>query len=176
MRLRGIEGFFEGPKRISPRRCELAGCGLATREGKAYCSAHVEHHPYVQGLLEQLASREAEDDLVARRGPRAANVAGITAQEILQHIAFHGARTEERLCRELNLDHKTLTGYVEALRRARLVKLGRTKRGSTLVRLTDLALGLSIETAGVAQGQGEVAVAEPLRAAEAAGRSAKKTG
>jgi predicted transcriptional regulator len=92
-------------------------------------------HPYVQDLIMRLEEREAEDERVNRRGPRAVNLQGITTQEILQHLAFHGPRTEERLCRELNLEVKTLQGYVQAMRRKKLVTLGHTKRGSTVVKL-----------------------------------------
>jgi predicted transcriptional regulator len=93
-------------------------------------------HPYVQDLIARLEQRESEDERVHKRGPRAVNLQGITTQEILQHLAFHGPRTEERLCRELNLEVKTLQGYVQALRRKKLVTLGHTKRGSTVVKLT----------------------------------------
>lgn len=123
-----------GP-RPTPRHCEVSGCGKSTREGKAFCTDHVELHPYVRALLEQLEQRAAEDDAVRARGARAANLDGITAQEILQHLAVHGPRTEERLCRELNLEAKTLKGYVLALRREKRVRLGHTKRGSATVKL-----------------------------------------
>lgn len=135
MRLRAFQGLLHQPRRLSPRHCEAPDCNQATREGKAYCSDHVEMHPYVQDLIMRLEEREAEDERVNRRGPRAVNLQGITTQEILQHLAFHGPRTEERLCRELNLEVKTLQGYVQAMRRKKLVTLGHTKRGSTVVKL-----------------------------------------
>ncbi|MCO5169301.1 MAG: hypothetical protein M9894_23400 [Planctomycetes bacterium] len=150
MRLRAFQGLLHQPRRLSPRHCEAPGCSQATREGKAYCSDHVEMHPYVQDLIARLEQRESEDDRVNRRGPRAVNLQGITTQEILQHLAFHGPRTEERLCRELNLEVKTLQGYVQALRRKKLVTLGHTKRGSTVVKLA----------------KGLVRAAEPIKAEE----------
>jgi hypothetical protein len=134
MKLTNLQGLFSGPRRIAPRHCEHIGCDQATREGKAYCSDHVEQHPYVQELLSRLAERDRQDDDVARRGSKAADLEAITAQEILAHLAFHGPRTEERLCRELNVGDKTLVGYVQALKRAKLVTLAQTKRGSTLVK------------------------------------------
>jgi hypothetical protein len=140
MKLTNLQGLFTGPRRIAPRHCEHDGCDQATREGKAYCSDHVEEHPYVQGLLNRLAERDRQDDDVARRGSKAVDLGGITAQEILAHLAFHGPRTEERLCRELNVGDKTVAGYVQALKRARLVTLGTTKRGSTLVKPARRAL------------------------------------
>lgn len=135
MRLKNLGGFFTGPRRISPRHCEQPGCNQATREGKAFCSEHVEEHPYVKELIARLAERDRQDEEVNKKGSKAATLDAITAQEILQHLAFHGPRTEERLCRELNVDTRTLKGYVAALKRHRLVTLGTTKRGSTLVKL-----------------------------------------
>lgn len=40
------------------RMCEFAGCTHATREHKPFCSDHVEHHPYVQAII----NRNANDD------------------------------------------------------------------------------------------------------------------
>lgn len=40
-----------GRDRHRGRRCELPGCIQSTREGKPYCSDHVEMHPYVQAIL-----------------------------------------------------------------------------------------------------------------------------
>lgn len=143
MRLQNLGGLFTGPRRISPRHCEHPGCNQATREGKAYCSEHVEEHPYVKELIARLAERDRQDEEVSKRGSKAVALDAITAQEILQHLAFHGPRTEERLCRELNVDVRTLKGYVGALKRARLVTLGTTKRGSTLVKLVKGKLALA---------------------------------
>jgi len=115
--------------------CEAAGCSQPTREGKPYCSKHVEEHPYVQELLGKLADKAAEEGRVQRQGSRAVDVDGLTAQEILLFLKVHGGRTVQRLSRELNIDCKTLEGYVSALRRRKLVKTSPTRRGGSIVRL-----------------------------------------
>lgn len=127
--------FYFARNRLRPRRCAAPGCAVATREGRDYCSDHVEQQPYVQALLAKLEERELQDDRVKSTGPKAVDLSGITSREILQHLAFHGPRTEERLCRELDLDLKTLSAYVSAMRDKGLVRLGQTKRGSTVVKL-----------------------------------------
>ena len=66
-----------------------------------------------------------------------AALAGLTARELVLHLSLHGARTVERLSRELQLDPKVLDGYVSALVSKGAVTLGRTNRGSTVVRLSD---------------------------------------
>ena len=87
------------------------------------------------GTVSNLSTKDEQDEAVNKKGPRAVNLDSITVQELLQHLEMHGARTEERLARELNLELKTITSYVRALRRGRLVTTGYTKRGSTLVKL-----------------------------------------
>jgi hypothetical protein len=117
------------------RVCDMEGCIHTTREGKPFCPDHVEMHPYVQAILGTLAEREDEEEKVRQRGHRAVNPTGLTARELVLHLSLHGARTVERLSRELQLDTKVLDGYVGALVRKGVVALGRTNRGSTVVRL-----------------------------------------
>ncbi|MEZ6185080.1 MAG: hypothetical protein R3F62_08740 [Planctomycetota bacterium] len=97
----------------------------------------MEEHPYVREILSTLQRREEEEALVRSRGSRAVDPGGLTARELVLHLSLHGARTIERLSRELQLDTKVLDGYVSALVGQGQVTLGRTNRGSTVVRLTD---------------------------------------
>ena len=131
--------FARAKTKTESRTCDHPGCVERTRDGKPFCLDHVEDHPYVRGLLAQIAEREAQDDLVSRKGPRAVELDGVTVQEILQHLELHGARTKERLVREVNLPAAVLHGYVRALVKRGLVKLGKTKRGSTVVRPVNAA-------------------------------------
>ncbi|MDC3379430.1 hypothetical protein OAX78_04020 [Planctomycetota bacterium] len=126
---------FRSSLSSTTRACAARRCAATTREGKPYCPDHVESHPYVQNILSILAEREAEEETVRQRGPRAVDPHGLTAKELVLHLSLHGARTVERLSRELQLDTKVLDGYVGALVRRGVVSLGRTNRGSTVVRL-----------------------------------------
>lgn len=117
------------------RGCHSSGCSHTTREGKPYCPDHVGQHPYVQEILSALEERRAEDDKVRARGARAVNLKGLTAKEILLHLTLHGSRTIERLSRELQIDNEVLLGYVRALVKRGVIDLGRTNRGSTVVKL-----------------------------------------
>ena len=80
--------------------------------------------------------REKELDKVRARGARAVNVKGLTAKELVLHLTLHGARTIERLARELQLEGEVLQGYVRALVKQGTLDLGRTNRGSTVVKLS----------------------------------------
>ena len=115
----------------------MAGCLKTTREGKPFCPDHVEQHAYVQGILGMLADREAEEARVRDQGADAVDPEGLTARELILHLTLHGARTVERLSREMQLDGPALQGYVHALVERNVVELGRTNRGSTVVKLLE---------------------------------------
>lgn len=136
---RAVEHLSYRSSTSTTRFCDHLGCVQTTREGKPYCPDHVEQHPYVQAILSTLAEREAEEEKVRVRGSKAVNPIGLTARELVLHLSLHGARTVERLSRELQLDAKVLEGYVAALVRQGIVALGRTNRGSTVVRLARLS-------------------------------------
>lgn len=136
---RAIEHLSLRSTSSTTRFCDVPGCTQTTREGKPYCPDHVDHHPYVQSILSMLADRESEEERVRQRGFKAVNPSGLTARELVLHLSLHGARTVERLSRELQLDTKVLDGYVGALVRKGVIALGRTNRGSTVVRLAKLS-------------------------------------
>jgi len=128
------------------RFCEVPACTQTTREGKPFCPDHVDHNPYVQDILEHLAVREDEEDRAKReairlRGnPRSklrdfADLDGPTAKMLIQYLEIHGAKTMERLARDLQLDDDVLNMFVRALVNANRVDLDYTKRGSQVVRL-----------------------------------------
>lgn len=150
-RVRQVDALLAGGggqplRRQGGRKCDAPGCTATTREGKPFCTEHVEMHSYAQAVLQTLAERERQDDAVARKGGRAARLDALTVQEIRVHLEHNGPRTVERLVRELNVDEKTIRGYVAAMRRAGLVRMGRTKRGSDLVRLAQAKVARPVQT------------------------------
>lgn len=136
--------------RTKTTHCDEEGCSRATREGKPYCSEHVDRLPYVQTLMDRIADKEAEEDRVAKRGIRAVEISGLTAREILLALWVNGERTVARLSRELNLEFETVKVYVRALQRRGLVDVKPTRRGAGIVRLTGRLSGLS-DPRGLAQ-------------------------
>jgi hypothetical protein len=119
------------------RVCEAKGCSQTTREGKPYCSEHVELNPQAALIMATLARQEIDDSYVTRPGTPVSryNIKGITAQAILQQLGEHGTRTYARLRRELTLDEDVLDGYAEALIREGLVVKGKTQRGNPTLAL-----------------------------------------
>ena len=134
MRPKTIEPHFSSTS-TTTRSCIAKGCDDTTREGKPYCPEHVDLNEYVVNILGILAERKAEQNRVRVEGPSAVNPKGLTSKELILHLSQHGSRTVERLSREFQLDTPVMHYYVNALLAQGKVVLGRTTRGSTVVRL-----------------------------------------
>ena len=135
MRPRTVDLVSNSHHPSATRSCESRGCSNTTREGKPFCPDHVENHDYVRTILKALQEREAETARVRQHGPCAVDTEGLTAKELVLHLSLHGSRTVERLSREFQLESNVMFNYVSALRSEGRVVLGRTTRGSTVVRL-----------------------------------------
>jgi len=47
--------------------CASDGCGKSTREGKPFCSLHIEQADYIQAILSELACREKEEAVLNKK-------------------------------------------------------------------------------------------------------------
>ena len=111
--------------------CKL--CGASTREGKEYCSEHVEMLPYVQDLHKRMTEALQEEQRIFSRGSAEATIDSICAKDILLYLKLNGAHTIARLARELNRNIKVIRGYVLALKAHSLVSTRRNRQGATVV-------------------------------------------
>ncbi len=50
--------------------CQDKECLKSTREGKPFCSMHIEQAPYIKNILRQLADRNEEAKLLEKRSAR----------------------------------------------------------------------------------------------------------
>jgi hypothetical protein len=116
-------------------RCNAEGCDDSTREGKPYCPEHVGQNDYVRNLLNKLDAKEKEAEAVRKKGQRVIDNDSITLQEIVQDLNIHGPRTIARLCRDTQLEHDVLVGYIDRLEKEGRVKKFRTSRGNDSVKL-----------------------------------------
>lgn len=128
------------------RHCHAEGCKKATTGRKPFCVDHVEMLAYVQGLQERIASREAEWLRVGRLGPRAVDVAGLTAQEIIHYLHVHGPCTVRRLAKDLAMERSLLDSYVSAFATRGMVEISENNRGVCV--LTMLAEGDAVLAKG----------------------------
>lgn len=130
--LRALQLFCEQAQ-ITVRVCDVPGCFENTREGKIYCSDHVENQPYIKELVRRIQDRMEEDELVRREGSNAVNLTGITSKEIKLQLQYCGTRTEERLTRELQIDKTVVHNYAIRLQKEGVVRFGRTNRNNLTV-------------------------------------------
>jgi len=125
--------------------CRVDSCQGSTREGKTFCTDHIEFQPYIRDLLQRIITRNKEDEQVRTEGSKAVNLDGITSQEILLHLRQGGTRTEERLERETRLDKVIIHNYLVRLSMEGKVRFGRTGRNNTCVRLINYDPSQSLE-------------------------------
>jgi hypothetical protein len=90
--------------------------------------------PYVQAICRAVAARELELERVRQFGHEAVDPEGMTARELLLHLDLQGPATVERLCRTLCLETRLVQAFACALERRGWITLGRTARGSVVVR------------------------------------------
>lgn len=130
-----LDRYGQSNSRTCSRICDVNGCQQSCRDGKPYCPDHVDHNPYVQGILQVLVACEEEAELVKRKGAAKVDPEGLTSKELILHLNLHGPRTAERLAREMNLEAAVLAGYLKSLSKRGLIVFGATGRGSTVVKL-----------------------------------------
>ena len=129
----GAKSAPSGRKVRESKKCHIPGCDQTTRRDKEYCLVHIAHNTYAHYVLKEIEKREHEDYKVAVKGPRVANLNGITAKEILLELQQHGSRTMERLSIDLQIEQKIIHSYVIALRKSKRVSVSASKRGCTIV-------------------------------------------
>ena len=125
-------------KRQPPNHCDvckLAGKSTATREGKHLCSEHVDQSPYVKALMQRILDKDGEIEKVEKQGKKAVEPNSFTLREMLAELSTKGARTVERLVRELNISQAAVEGYAAYLKKTGQIKTRYTKRGSKVIEL-----------------------------------------
>lgn len=119
----------------SGRPCEKQGCNQTTREGKPFCSDHVDEHPYVRDLLADLAAREEDEERILSKRTKGVDINGPTVTTVLAYLEQNGTRTIERMVRDTQIDERAMEHIVTVLKKHKRITTGRTNRGSTTVKL-----------------------------------------
>lgn len=118
--------------------CRLSECETTTREGKPYCSDHIEHSPYIANLIEEIALRDEEEALLIKG--KAVDIHGHLVKEALLALK-QGIYTSARLARLIDIDPDAAVTLIKLLDRKGLALAGRTERGSLTVRRADSETG-----------------------------------
>lgn len=118
--LRAARTDADDDRRRPPRRC--LECGKATRLRKPYCPDHVLLHAYVREV-------RAHDEALTADAKRP-RPGGLLEAEVLVLLRVWRKRTAPWLSRQLPASVRACERVLRNLRRAGLVALSRTRRGS----------------------------------------------
>lgn len=117
------------------RYCEHKNCNERTREGKEFCSGHVDQLPYVQKLLDRIEEKDKEVEAVRKKGKKAVSATSENLKEVKTHLEFNGPRTTKRLQRELQLTSSGLEGFLDYMEEEDQITRSRTSRGDETIHL-----------------------------------------
>ena len=111
--------------------CRAPRCAKSTREGKPFCSGHIEHAPYVKQILETLRKRRAEAaKLESFRGRIPRN--GFFYRETLLLLRSKDF-TSKGLARRLDISHRAAERLIGIMAKDGLVKRASTPRGDLTI-------------------------------------------
>ena len=123
------------------RDCEEKGCSKSTREGKPFCSKHIELSPYIQSIQAQLDKRDAEEQ-VLEKGTRLIDRNGFFVREAVLLLRTKDF-TAKSFSRRLDISHKAAARLVDLLirwghaQRVRSTRVGSTISGIAPMDLAD---------------------------------------
>jgi len=113
------------------RNCEAQGCSKSTREGKPFCSKHVESSPYIQSIQRQLDNRAIEEAML-EGGRRLLNQNGFFVRESLLLLRTKDF-TAKSFSRRLDISHKAAERLIDLLVRWGYARRVKTSRGGSTV-------------------------------------------
>ncbi len=132
--------------------CEVKGCGARTREGKPWCSDHLDSNPYVAAIMDRLAAHASELATIEEARKRQARARGpfpILEEEILFVLAPHGRRTLERIARDAHLSAHVVDVVAVRLMRRGLISFASNSRGKTVLVMRAETTTPAVDPAGV---------------------------
>jgi len=124
-----------GGGKVANPNCAESSCKKTTREGKPYCSDHVELGNYVKKVLRELALRDSESRQL--EAGALINPKGHLIRETLLMLK-QGSYTEAKLARLMDISHKAASELIKQIYDRGLARIGHTDRGAlTIYRLSD---------------------------------------
>lgn len=131
--------MFEGLRQILPQGgshkgtspCQNKGCAKTTREGKPFCSEHIERAPYVKRILTILKGRD-EEEAKLLAGEEEINPHGFFYKETLLLLRSKDF-TGKALARRLDISHAAARRLIDLMYAGGLCKRGNTSRGDLTI-------------------------------------------
>ena len=121
----------EGGQHKGTSPCKAKPCTRSTREGKPFCSEHIENAPYVAHILEILAGR-AQEETILREGVDEIPKDGFFYKETLLLLRSKNF-TGKGLSRRLDICHAAAKRLIVLMARDGLAKVDTTSRGDLTI-------------------------------------------
>lgn len=112
--------------------CAVKGCPIQTREGKDYCSDHVERCDYVKSILDARKQHLLETRRI-NKNPGALTIDTEIVRDAINFLTYDGPLSLEKLASLLSASNTLVEKIVMLLARQRMVTVKKTKRGSRLI-------------------------------------------
>ena len=123
-KLRGL--LTTNEETISVDTCQFPDCGATTREGKPYCSNHIENCAYIQSVLAEIERRNAESKTLDSGRWITTNAHLIREALILLE---HGSFSAARLGRMLDVTERAADTLIRMMSRRGLVTITKGDNG-----------------------------------------------
>ena len=120
--------------KVANPKCGDKSCGRSTREGKPYCSDHVEQSPYVAKLIKELSLRDAEADKL-QIGGKIEQDSHLVRETML--LLSQCSYTAAKLSRVMDIPQIAAENLIALLHDFGLAIMTKTDRGAIVIRLPD---------------------------------------
>ena len=121
----------DGGQHKGTSSCQAEKCKRATREGKPFCSGHIEQAPYVASILDILEKRGAEEAIL-ESGKGKVSGDGFFYKETLLLLRTKNF-TAKALSRRLDISHKAADRLIRLLVKDKLAVATATQRGDLIL-------------------------------------------
>lgn len=114
------------------RDCTADKCARSTREGKPFCSRHIEQSDYIQEVLAKLAAAKVEESIL-EAGRTEIPRAGFYVKEAVLLLRTKDF-TVKSFSRRLDISHKATDRLIQLLVKWGLAQRNRNGRGGKSIR------------------------------------------
>jgi len=121
----------EGGSHKGTSPCSISSCTRTTREGKPFCSDHIENAPYVREILETLSQRDSEEAALGKKRGKISNTGFFYTETLL--LLRSRDYTAKGLSRRLDISHQAAERLICLMAKDGLVLRDQTSRGDTTI-------------------------------------------
>ena len=124
----------DGGQHKGTSNCRFQGCPKTTREGKPFCSTHIESAPYIKVILSKLADSKVEEKLLdSPDEDRPFNLdTSFFVRETLLLLRTKDF-TSKGLARRLDITHNAARLLISLMHNNRLARMRKTSRGDLTI-------------------------------------------